>query len=157
MTDISIKLINFIYNKTYIILEIDIVISYQPEMNLSKYNLQGRIYMAKDIITYADFDKIEFKLGVIVACEKHPNADRLLVFQVDVGEETPRQIVSSIAEFYNPEEVINKRVVVVTNLKPAKFRGLESNGMLMCASLVDDEDVELLTITKPFIGGTRVD
>ena len=113
--------------------------------------------MAKDIITYADFDKIEFKLGVIVACEKHPNADRLLVLQVDVGEETPRQIVSSIAEFYNPEEVINKRVVVVTNLKPAKFRGLESNGMLMCASLVDDEDVELLTITKPFIGGTRVD
>ena len=48
MTDISIKLINFIYNKTYIILEIDIVISYQPEMNLSKYNLQGRIYMAKE-------------------------------------------------------------------------------------------------------------
>ena len=148
MTDISINLINFIYNKTYIILEIDIVISYQPEMNFSKNNLQGRIYMAKDIITYADFDKIEFKLGVIVACEKHPNADMLTVCGIDIG---------SIAEFYNPEEVINKRVVVVTNLKPAKFRGLESNGMLMCASLVDDEDVELLTITKPFVGGTRVD
>ena len=113
--------------------------------------------MAKDIISFSDFDKIEFKLGVIVACEKHPNADRLLVFQVDVGEEQPRQIISSIADFYNPEDVINKRVVVVTNLKPAKFRGMESNGMLMCASLVDDEDVELLTITKPFIAGTNVD
>lgn len=113
--------------------------------------------MAKDIISFSDFDKIEFKLGVILECTKHPNADRLLVFQVDVGEEQPRQIVSSIADFYNPEEVINKRVVVVTNLKPAKFRGLESNGMLMCASLVDDEDVELLTITKPFVAGTLVD
>lgn len=113
--------------------------------------------MAKEIISFSDFDKIEFKLGVILECEKHPKADRLLVFQVDVGEEQPRQIISSIADFYNPEDVINKRVVVVTNLKPAKFRGMESNGMLMCASLVDDEDVELLTITKPFIAGTHVD
>lgn len=113
--------------------------------------------MAKDIISFSDFDKIEFKLGVILSCEKHPNADRLLVFQVDVGEEQPRQIVSSIADFYNPSEVIGKRVVVVTNLKPAKFRGLESNGMLMCASLPEDEDVELLTITKEFPGGTLVD
>lgn len=113
--------------------------------------------MAKDTITFTDFDKIEFKLGVILQCEKHPNADRLLVFQVDVGEEQPRQIISSIADFYKPEEVVNKRVVVVTNLKPAKFRGLESNGMLMCASLVDDVDVELVTITKPFIAGTNVD
>ena len=113
--------------------------------------------MAKDVISYSDFDKIEFKLGVILECSMHPNADRLLVFKVDVGEEVPRQIISSIADFYKPEEVIGKRVVVVTNLKPAKFRGLESNGMLMCASLVDDEDVELLTITKDFVAGTLVD
>lgn len=113
--------------------------------------------MAKEIIRFDDFDKIEFKLGVIVQCEKHPNADRLLVFQVDVGEESPRQIVSSIADFYTPESVIGKRVVVVTNLKPAKFRGLESNGMLMCASMENDEDVELLTITKDFPAGTTVD
>ncbi|KSV58122.1 hypothetical protein [Acetivibrio ethanolgignens] len=113
--------------------------------------------MAKDIIKFDDFDKLEFKLGVIVDCKLHPDADRLLIFQVDVGEEEPRQIVSSIAEFYKPEEVIGKRVVVVTNLKKAKFRGVESNGMLMCASLEDDEDVELLTITKDFPGGTLVD
>lgn len=113
--------------------------------------------MAKDIIKFDDFDKIEFKLGVILECERHPDADRLLIFQIDVGEEEPRQIVSSIAEFYNPEEVIGKRVVVVTNLKKAKFRGVESNGMLMCASLENDEDVELLTITKDFPGGTLVE
>ncbi len=111
----------------------------------------------KQKIDYDDFAKIEFKIGVIKECVKHPNADRLLVFQIDVGEEKPRQIISSIAEFYKPEDVINKRVVVVTNLKKAKFRGMTSDGMLMCASLKDDEDVELLTITKDFAGGTKVD
>ena len=89
--------------------------------------------------------------------KKHPNADRLLVFQIDVGEDKPRQIISSIAEFYRPEDVIGKRVVVVTNLKKAKFRGMDSDGMLVCASLPNDEDVELLTITKDFPGGTKVD
>ena len=111
----------------------------------------------KEKIDYDDFSKVEFKIGVILECEKHPNADRLLVFQVDVGEEKPRQIISSIAEFYQPEDVIGKRVVVVTNLKKAKFRGMESDGMLVCASLENDEDVELLTITKGFPGGTIVD
>lgn len=111
----------------------------------------------KEKIEYEDFSKVEFKIGVIKECVKHPNADRLLVFQIDVGEEVPRQIISSIAEFYNPEDVIGKRVVVVTNLKKAKFRGMESDGMLVCASLPNDEDVELLTITKDFPGGTTVD
>lgn len=110
----------------------------------------------KEKIEYDDFAKVEFKIGVILECEKHPNADRLLVFQIDVGEESPRQIISSIAEFYTPEEVIGKRVVV-TNLKKAKFRGMDSDGMLVCASLENDRDVELLTITKNFPGGTRVD
>lgn len=112
--------------------------------------------MAKEIIKYDDFDKLEFKIGIIKECFKHPNADKLLVFQIDVGEDNLRQIVSSIADFYQPEEVINKRVVVVTNLKKAKFRGMESDGMLVCASLVNDEDVELLTITKDFPAGTMV-
>ena len=111
----------------------------------------------KEKIDYEDFSKVEFKIGFIKECVKHPNADRLLVFQIDVGEEVPRQIISSIAEFYNPEDVIGKRVVVVTNLKKAKFRGMESDGMLVCASLPNDEDVELLTITKDFPGGTTVD
>lgn len=111
----------------------------------------------KEKISYDDFSKVEFKIGVILECEKHPNADRLLVFQIDVGEDKPRQIISSIAEFYQPEDVIGKRVVVVTNLKKAKFRGMDSDGMLVCASLPNDEDVELLTITKDFPGGTKVD
>ena len=81
----------------------------------------------KEKISYDDFSKVEFKIGVILECEKHPNADRLLVFQIDVGEDKPRQIISSIAEFYQPEDVIGKRVVVVTILKKAKFRGMDSD------------------------------
>ena len=59
------------------------------------------------------------------------NADKLLVSQIDVGEETPRQIVSGIADVYSPEEFVGKKVIVVTNLKPAKLRGVESQGMVL--------------------------
>ena len=112
--------------------------------------------MEKEKITFEDFNKIEFKLGVIKECFKHPNADRLLVFKIDIGEKEPRQIISSISEFYDPKDVINKRVVVVSNLKKAIFRGMESDGMLMCASLPNDADVELLTITKDFDAGSVI-
>jgi methionyl-tRNA synthetase len=72
------------------------------------------------------------KVGVITDCKKHPNADKLLVFQVKIGDET-RQIISGVADWYTPEECIGKKTVVVTNLEPRKFRGLESNGMLLFA------------------------
>ena len=74
----------------------------------------------KERITIDDFDKIEMKVGEILSCKKHPNADKLLVSQVRIGEET-RQIVSGVADSHTPEEMTGKRVVVVTNLKPAKL------------------------------------
>ena len=77
----------------------------------------------------ADLDKIV--VGKIEKITQHPNADKLLVSQIDVGEETPRQIVSGIADVYSPEEFIGKKVIVVTNLKPAKLRGVESQGMVL--------------------------
>lgn len=86
---------------------------------------------AKQEITIDDFSKIELKVGKVIKCEKHPNADKLLVSQIDVGEETPRQIVSGIADVYKPEEFVGKKVIVVTNLKPAKLRGVESQGMVL--------------------------
>ena len=86
---------------------------------------------AKQEITIDDFSKIELKVGEVIKCEKHPNADKLLVSQIDVGEETPRQIVSGIADVYKPEEFVGKKVIVVTNLKPAKLRGVESQGMVL--------------------------
>ena len=86
----------------------------------------------KDTIQYEDFDKIDFRVGTIVVAEKHPKADKLLVFQVKMGTET-RQIISGVAERFTPEETIGKKVVVVANLAPRKLRGLESKGMLLFA------------------------
>ncbi|RHS95847.1 methionine--tRNA ligase [Erysipelatoclostridium sp. AM42-17] len=85
----------------------------------------------KEEITIDDFSKIELKVGTVLKCEKHPNADKLLVSQIDIGEDQPRQIVSGIAELYKPEEFVERKVVVVSNLKPAKIRGVESQGMIL--------------------------
>ena len=87
-------------------------------------------------ITIDEFFKSELKIGEVIACERVPKADRLLVSKIKVGDEI-RQIVSGIAEYYTPEEFVGKKVVVVTNLKPVKLRGLLSEGMVLCAS--DDE------------------
>ena len=96
------------------------------------------------------FDKVEMRVGEVVECKKHPDADKLLVFQIDFGDEK-RQILSSIAEYYKPEDVIGKHVVAITNLKPRKMRGLDSNGMLICAVKEIDgkEELELLTTSMP--------
>lgn len=100
-----------------------------------------------------DFTKVELKVGTIISAEKHPKADRLLVEQIDLGEET-RQIVSGIAASFSPEDVIGKKVIVVTNLKPVKLRGVESQGMILCASNADDLDI--VTIVKDLPNGTKV-
>ena len=81
-----------------------------------------------------DFMKIELKIGQIKACKKHPKADRLLISQIDVGSEM-RQIVSGIAAHYEPEQLIGKKIIVVTNLKPVKLRGELSEGMVLAASV----------------------
>ena len=96
-------------------------------------------------VTIDDFAKLQFKVGTIVKCEPHPKADRLLVEQIDLGGEV-RQIVSGIAKHYKPEELIGKQVVVVTNLKPVKLRGVESYGMILCAT--DDKDLSFVTVAK---------
>lgn len=100
----------------------------------------------KDTIEFSDFDKVEMMVGEVVKCEKHPDADKLLVCQIDFGCET-RQILSGIAQFYKAEDVVGKKVVAITNLKPRKIKGLESNGMLLCATKnIDGKDVlELIT------------
>ena len=84
-------------------------------------------------ITIDDFAKIELVVGTVEKCEKHPDADKLLVSQINIGKET-RQIVSGIADFYTPEEMVGKKVIVLSNLKPAKLRGIESQGMILAGS-----------------------
>ncbi len=92
----------------------------------------------KENITIDDLDKVELRVGKILSCEKHPKADRLLVSQVKVGPET-RQIVSGIAKWYKPEEMVGKDVIVVCNLKPVKLRGVESQGMILAAGNDGDD------------------
>lgn len=107
----------------------------------------------KEEIGIEDFTKVELKVGTIISAEKHPKADRLLVEQIDLGDET-RQIVSGIAASFTPEEVVGKKVVVVTNLKPVKLRGVESQGMILCAST--DSDLDIVSIAKDLPNGTKV-
>lgn len=83
-------------------------------------------------ITIDDFDKLDLRVAEVVKAERHPNADKLLVFQLKVGEET-RQVVSGIAKYYKPEDLVGKKVVMVYNLKPVTLRGIESRGMLLTA------------------------
>ena len=104
-------------------------------------------------IAIDDFAKCELKVGTVVSCEKHPKADRLLVEQIDLGSEV-RQIVSGISKYYKPEEMVGKQVVVITNLKPRKLKGVESNGMILCA--MDDSEVSLLTVDKKMPNGTKI-
>ncbi len=87
---------------------------------------------AKPEIEYPDFEKCEFKVAEVLSCEPHPKADKLLVFQLALGDER-RQIISGIREWYRPEDLVGKKVMVITNLKPRKLRGLESHGMILSA------------------------
>ncbi len=83
-------------------------------------------------ITIDDFFKVEMKVGEVLESEKVKKSDKLLVSKINIGEET-RQIVSGIAEVYNPEDIVGKKVIVVTNLKAVKLRGVMSEGMILCA------------------------
>ena len=107
---------------------------------------------AKPQITIDDFAKIEMKVGQVLSCEKHPKADKLLVSQIDIGEEKPRQIVSGIAGSYKPEQMIGKKVVVITNLAPAKLRGVESQGMILAG--MGEDQIEVLSVEKLPVGST---
>lgn len=111
-----------------------------------------------DEITIDDFMKIKLRVGEIVEAEKVEKADKLLKFSVKIGEET-RTIVSGIAKYYTPEEMLGKNVVVVYNLKPAKLRGIESAGMLLCACYDKsdgEQDVVLVAPEKKVPAGSVV-
>ncbi len=90
-----------------------------------------------NFITIDDFIKVDLRVGEIKVAERIPNADKLLRFEIDLGEPEHRQILAGLAEYYEPETLIGRKVVVVANLKPRKMRGLESQGMICAASLED--------------------
>ncbi len=106
----------------------------------------------KDEIAYEDFDKLDLRIVKILKAEKVEKADKLLKFEVEMGQEI-RTVVSGIAQYYKPEDLVGKRVVLVANLKPVKIRGILSQGMILSASLADNSDLEVLSLTKEFPSG----
>jgi methionyl-tRNA synthetase len=86
-------------------------------------------------ISIEDFGKVELRVGLVLSAEHVKGADKLLHLKVDIGEPEPRTIVAGIAEAYQPEQLINRKVVIVANLQPRKLRGLTSNGMIVAASV----------------------
>lgn len=105
------------------------------------------------LITIDDFAKVALKTAKVISCEPHPDADRLLVLKVDLGSEE-RQIVSGIAKYYAPEDLVGQTVVVCTNLKPVNLRGLESNGMILAAT--KGKKLSLVTIAGDLPVGSVV-
>ena len=100
-----------------------------------------------DPIAYDDFAKVELRVAKVLEARAHPNADKLMLLQIDLGEESPRQIVAGIRAHYTPESLVGKMIVVVANLAPAMLRGETSNGMLLAAT--SGEKVVLLTPHYP--------
>lgn len=107
----------------------------------------------EEFITIDEFDKIKLKVAEVVSVEDHPNADKLLVLKLKLGDET-RQVVSGIKKYYNKEELVGKKVVVVTNLKPIKLRGVESHGMVLAAEC--DGKLTLVSTLEDIPSGAQI-
>ena len=122
-----------------------------------KAEVQGEKYPEvekKPEITIDDFDKIQIQVGEVIKCEPVKKAKKLLVSQIKIGAET-RQIVSGIAKYYKPEEMVGKKVAVITNLKPCKLCGVESQGMILAAG--DDEgNLSVVTVDKDIVAGSEI-
>ncbi len=86
-------------------------------------------------IAIDDFLKVDLRVGLVLSAERVKGSDKLLHLKVDIGEPQPRTIVAGIAEAYEPEQLLDRKVVIVANLQPRKLRGIESNGMIVAASL----------------------
>jgi methionyl-tRNA synthetase len=110
----------------------------------------------KPIITIDDFAKLDLRVALVLAVERVPKTEKLMKLELDLGDEK-RTIVSGIAQFYEPEALVGKRIVIIANLKPARIRGVESRGMLLAAGgRADGEDLGVVTFDREIPPGTRV-
>jgi methionyl-tRNA synthetase len=103
-----------------------------------------------------DFAKVDLRVGQVLSAERIPKADKLLLLKIDLAEEQPRQVLAGIAQFYEPEKLIGRKVVIVANLKPRKLRGLESQGMVVAASYGEEGRPVLATFTEDVPNGARL-
>ena len=113
------------------------------------------VFTQRDLIQFEDFEKVQLVVAKVLKCEKVPKADKLLMSTLKVGD-TERVVVSGIAKFYTPEEMVGKKVVLLANLAPRKIRGVESHGMLLCAANADDSKLSLLTVDSDMEDGCEI-
>jgi methionyl-tRNA synthetase len=107
-------------------------------------------------ITIDDFVKVELRVGQVLTAERVPKSDKLLRFTVDIGEPQPRQILAGIAEHYDPDKLVGRKLVIVSNLKPRKLRGFESQGMVLAASVGEEGRPVLATFAEDVPNGARL-
>ena len=113
------------------------------------------VFTQRDLIQFEDFEKVQLVVAKVLKCEKVPKADKLLMSTLKVGD-TERVVVSGIAKFYTPEEMVGKKVVLLANLAPRKIRGVESHGMLLCAASADDSKLSLMTVDSDMEDGCEI-
>jgi methionyl-tRNA synthetase len=123
-----------------------------PEVHATQADAVG----VTSFIEIDDFAKVDLRVGQVLSAERIPKADKLLLMKVDIGEEQPRQILAGIAQYYEPEKLIGRKVVIVANLKPRKLRGLESQGMVVAASYGEEGRPVIATFTEDVPNGARL-
>jgi methionyl-tRNA synthetase len=109
-----------------------------------------------NLIDISDFTKVDLRVGEVLTAERIPKTDKLLLLSVDIGEPKPRQILAGIAQYYEPDQIIGRKIAVVANLKPRKLRGYESQGMLLAASVGDEGKPVITTFTEDVPNGARL-
>lgn len=135
-------------------LDIDEVLAKAEEIQQKQMGAKYPKVEPKPEITIDDFDKIQIQVGEVMACEPVKKSKKLLVSQIMVGGQM-RQIVSGIADYYKPEEMVGKKVAVITNLKPCKLCGVESQGMILAAG-DDAGNLSVITVDRDIINGSEI-
>jgi len=107
-------------------------------------------------IDYKDFLKLDIRVGFVKKCDKIPDSNNLYKMMVDCGENNLRQVVSGISQYYTSEDLIGKKIIVLTNLKPRKFMGIESQGMLLAADHNNEPFLLKIDERKPIPPGCRI-
>jgi EMAP domain len=107
-------------------------------------------------VSFDEWKKLEMKVGKILEVERVPRTEKLYKLQVDIGAEKPIQIVTSLVPYYTEEELKDQKIIVLVNLRPTKFAGEVSEGMLLCAEKEDGSECVLLTVQKDIVVGTPI-
>jgi methionyl-tRNA synthetase len=131
----------------------------KPDPQKSPAPLAPATGAAEEITSFIeidDFAKVDLRVGQVLSAERLPKSDKLLLMKIDLGEDQPRQVLAGIAQYYEPEKLVGRKVVIVANLKPRKLRGFESQGMVVAASYGEEGRPVIATFTEDVPNGARL-